>query len=108
MLSEKNQDIKILTVQEVAGLLRVHRSTVSRFAQTGELKSYRVGNRRLFKDRDVLRLADGRYILVGGRNIIFDIKSKPKYLPNKEARLKIENIKLKRKIELLTSCEAAK
>jgi len=50
MLSEKNRDIKILTVQEVAGLLRVHRSTVSRFAQTGELKSYRVGNRRLFKD----------------------------------------------------------
>ena len=53
MLSEKNQDIKILTVQEVADILRVHRSTVSRFAQSGELKSYRVGNRRLFKDKDV-------------------------------------------------------
>jgi excisionase family DNA binding protein len=53
MLSEKNQDIKILTVKEVADILRVHRSTVSRFAQSGELKSYRVGNRRLFKDKDV-------------------------------------------------------
>ena len=53
MLPEKNQDIKILTVKEVADILRVHRSTVSRFAQSGELKSYRVGNRRLFKDKDV-------------------------------------------------------
>jgi excisionase family DNA binding protein len=58
MLPEKNQDIKILTVQEVADILRVHRSTVSRFAQSGfaqsgELKSYRVGNRRLFKIDDV-------------------------------------------------------
>ena len=53
MLNEKKQDIKILTVQEVADLLRLHRSTVSRFAQSGELKSYRVGNRRLFKDKDV-------------------------------------------------------
>ena len=53
MLTEKNQDIKILTVKEVADILRVHRSTVSRFAQSGELKSYRVGNRRLFKDKDV-------------------------------------------------------
>jgi excisionase family DNA binding protein len=53
MLPDKNQDIKILTVQEVADILRVHRSTVSRFAQSGELRSYRVGNRRLFKDKDV-------------------------------------------------------
>jgi excisionase family DNA binding protein len=53
MLPEKKQDIKILTVQEVADILRVHRSTVSRIAQSGELKSYRVGNRRLFKIDDV-------------------------------------------------------
>jgi len=52
MLPEKNQEIKILTVQEVADILRVHRSTVSRFAQSGELKSYQVGNRRLFKDKE--------------------------------------------------------
>ena len=50
---EKKQDIKILTVQEVADTLRVHRSTVSRFAQSGELKSHLIGNRRLFKDSDV-------------------------------------------------------
>ena len=54
MLSEKKQDIKILTVQEVADLLRLHRSTVSRFAQSGELDSYLIGTRRLFKESDVL------------------------------------------------------
>jgi excisionase family DNA binding protein len=51
---EKKQDIKILTVQEVADKLRVHRSTVSRFAQSGELESYIIGTRRLFKESDVL------------------------------------------------------
>jgi excisionase family DNA binding protein len=54
MLPEKNQDIKILTVEEVANKLRVHRSTVSRFAQSGELDSYLIGTRRLFKESDVL------------------------------------------------------
>jgi len=51
---EKKQDIKILTVQEVAELLRVHRSTISRYAKSGELKSHLIGNRRLFKESDVL------------------------------------------------------
>jgi len=50
---EKKQDIKILTVQEVAELLRVHRSTISRYAKSGELKSHLIGNRRLFKESDV-------------------------------------------------------
>jgi len=54
MLNEKKHDIKILTVQEVADLLKVHRSTVSRFAQSGELDSYLIGTRRLFKESDVL------------------------------------------------------
>ena len=53
MLLEKKQDIKILTVQEVADMLRVHRSTVTRYAITGELKSHLIGTRRLFKESDV-------------------------------------------------------
>ena len=53
MLNNYTQDIKILTVQEVADILRVHRSTVSRYAMSGELKSYVIGNRRLFKEDDV-------------------------------------------------------
>jgi excisionase family DNA binding protein len=43
----------ILTVKEVADRLRIHRSTVSRYAKSGELKSYLIGNRRLFKESDV-------------------------------------------------------
>ena len=50
----EKQDIKILTVKEVADILRVHRSTVTRFAQSGELDSYLIGTRRLFKESDIL------------------------------------------------------
>jgi excisionase family DNA binding protein len=53
MSTETNQNIMIMTVQEVAELLRVHRSTVSRYAKSGELRSYVIGNRRLFKVKDV-------------------------------------------------------
>ena len=53
MLSEITSNNKILTIQEVADILRVHRSTVSRYAKSGELKSYIIGTRRLFKEIDV-------------------------------------------------------
>lgn len=43
----------ILTINEVADLLRVHRSTITRLARSGDLKSHLVGNRRLFKREDV-------------------------------------------------------
>jgi excisionase family DNA binding protein len=52
-MEEKSQTQKVLTIQEVANILRVHRSTISRYAHSGELKSYTIGNRRLFKERDV-------------------------------------------------------
>jgi excisionase family DNA binding protein len=42
-----------LTINEVADLLRVHRSTITRLALSGELKSHLIGNRRLFKSEDV-------------------------------------------------------
>lgn len=45
---------KILTTDEVASLLRVHRSTVCRLAKSGEIRSYLIGSRRLFKESDVL------------------------------------------------------
>jgi len=50
--------IEVLTVAEVAELLRVHRSTISRYAKSGELKSYLIGNRRLFKAEDVWTFFD--------------------------------------------------
>ena len=60
MRSYTEQNIKILTIQEVANLLRVHRSTISRYAKSGELKSYLIGNRRLFKKDDVLAFFDNQ------------------------------------------------
>ena len=53
MAASEYQYRSILTIQEVADLLRVHRSTISRYAKSGELRSYLFGNRRLFKEDDV-------------------------------------------------------
>ena len=44
---------RIMTLKEVAELLRVHRSTISRYAKSGEIRSYQIGSRRLFKSEDV-------------------------------------------------------
>lgn len=52
----------IMTVVEVAEFLRVHRSTVTRLAMSGELISHRIGNRRLFKTSDVWRFFDGQRV----------------------------------------------
>ena len=57
------QNIKILTVQEVADILRIHRSTVSRYAASGELRSYIIGNRRLFKETDVWAFFENKIAL---------------------------------------------
>jgi excisionase family DNA binding protein len=60
MITDDHQNIKILTVQEVADILRIHRTTVTRYAMSGELRSYVVGNRRLFKDSDVWAFFENR------------------------------------------------
>lgn len=52
-MAPPNPPTRIMTVDEVAELLRLHRSTISRFAKSGDLKSYKLGNRRLFKSEDV-------------------------------------------------------
>lgn len=54
------QHPKILTIQEVADLLRLHRSTVTRYAQCGTLRSYVIGSRRLFKESDVWSFFDNQ------------------------------------------------
>ena len=49
----KEGEKKIMTLGEVSELLRIHRSTISRYAKSGELRSYQIGSRRLFKSDDV-------------------------------------------------------
>ena len=60
MAANDSQNSKILTLQEVSDLLRVHPSTVSRFARAGVLKSYVIGSRRLFKELDVWAFFENR------------------------------------------------
>ena len=60
MAANDSQNSKILTVQEVADALRVHRSTISRYAVSGELRSYVIGNRRLFKEAEVWLFFENR------------------------------------------------
>ena len=50
----------VMTLTEVAELLRVHRCTISRYAKSGELRSFRIGNRRLFKTEDVWSFFDNQ------------------------------------------------
>ncbi len=58
--SATKYDPEILTIQEVADLFRVHRSTISRYAKSGELKSHLLGSRRLFKREDVYTFFDNQ------------------------------------------------
>ncbi|WP_092222650.1 helix-turn-helix domain-containing protein [Desulforhopalus singaporensis] len=51
---------EILTIADVAAFLRIHRSTVTRYAKSGELKSHLIGSRRLFKKEDVLTFFDNQ------------------------------------------------
>jgi excisionase family DNA binding protein len=51
---------ELFTVDEVAQWLRVHRTTVTRYAKSGELKSYKIGSRRLFKSNDVVEFFENK------------------------------------------------
>jgi excisionase family DNA binding protein len=50
----------IMTTEEVAKFLRVHRTTVERYARSGELKSYKLGGRRLYKREEVWAFLENR------------------------------------------------
>jgi len=60
MNTQDGNSRRILTLEEVAEMLRVHRSTVSRYVAAGELKSHTIGSRRLFYESDVYKFFDGR------------------------------------------------
>lgn len=53
---------RVMTMAEVAAFLRVHRSTVHRFAKSGELPSHKVGGRRLFWASEVRKFFDKRKV----------------------------------------------
>lgn len=51
---------RVLTRKEVAALLRVDPSTVTRYAKSGELRHHRVGSRILFRESYVWEFFDNR------------------------------------------------
>ena len=59
-MNKTESAIRILTVKEVAELLRVHPQTVRRWADSGELKYYQFSSkgRRRFMLQDVMEFLD--------------------------------------------------
>lgn len=53
-----SETIRLLTVKETAALLRVHRATVSRMLEAGELPCVLVRSRRLIRLSDLRRFID--------------------------------------------------
>ncbi|MCK4822489.1 helix-turn-helix domain-containing protein [bacterium] len=50
----------LLTLQQVAGLLGVHRTTVSRYANSGEMRCVLIGKRLMFEESDVVDFIKSR------------------------------------------------
>ncbi|MBU1002699.1 MAG: helix-turn-helix domain-containing protein [Proteobacteria bacterium] len=50
----------LLTIQEAANILRVHRATVSRMIDYGELPCVLVRSRKLIRTRDLLLFIDNQ------------------------------------------------
>ena len=57
-MARKNQYPSVLTVGEVARLLKIHVNTVRRWSNRGILKAYRIGpgGDRRFRRKDILAL----------------------------------------------------
>ena len=56
------QHFKLLTLQEVAGILRVNRSSVSRLLKGGGLAYIPVGGRKLVCENDLARFIDSHRV----------------------------------------------
>lgn len=51
---------KVLTIEETADFLRVHRATISRMISSGELPCVRVRSRKLIREQDLLTFIDSQ------------------------------------------------
>jgi len=58
-MRERNQ-IRVLTTQEVADLLNVHRTTINRLALAGKIPSYKIGASRRFKESEIWEFFDNQ------------------------------------------------
>jgi excisionase family DNA binding protein len=53
-VAEFSRDEEILTIREVADLLKLHPKTVNKFALAGKLPGYRIGRQWRFRKSEVL------------------------------------------------------
>ena len=51
-------DEEILTIREVADLLKLHPKTVNKLANSGRLPGYRIGRQWRFRKSEVLKLLE--------------------------------------------------
>jgi excisionase family DNA binding protein len=54
-MAEFSRDEEILTIREVADLLKLHPKTVNKFVLAGKLPAYRIGRQWRFRKSEVLR-----------------------------------------------------
>jgi len=61
----QNYTRPLLTIQEAATYLRVHRTTISRMVTTGELPCIRVRSRKLIRMQDLQAFIDNQIGMTG-------------------------------------------
>lgn len=61
----KIHSLRLLTIQEAATLLRVHRATISRMISAGEIPCVRVKSRKLIREQDVCVFIDNQIGMTG-------------------------------------------
>ena len=57
---------RVLTIQETADFLRVHRATISRMISCGELPCIKVRSRKLILEKDVQAFIDSQIGIITG------------------------------------------
>jgi excisionase family DNA binding protein len=53
-------DEEILTIREVADLLKLHPKTINKFAISGKLPAYRIGRQWRFRKSEILKVLEKR------------------------------------------------
>lgn len=60
---------KLLTLQEVADILRVNRSSISRLLKCGDLPYIAIGGRKLVEHSDLLLFIENRKVAITDRSV---------------------------------------
>jgi excisionase family DNA binding protein len=55
-----SMDEEILTIREVADLLKLHPKTINKFAISGKLPAYRIGRQWRFRKSEILKVLEKR------------------------------------------------